>query len=105
MSKPDYTGTYHVVEQDNMDAYLAALGNISRLSYLPLLVFRRSFEWTFILKDSSWLVESNAFPAMFAECWNACNGVDHLYVQLHRIKPPPCPLCDPRHPPAHTHAH
>lgn len=36
MSKPDYSGTYHVVEQDNMDAYLAALGNISRLSYVPL---------------------------------------------------------------------
>lgn len=26
MSKPNYTGTYNMVEQDNMDAYLAALG-------------------------------------------------------------------------------
>lgn len=26
MSKPDYTGTYHMVEQKNMDAYLEVLG-------------------------------------------------------------------------------
>ncbi|XP_056142192.1 retinol-binding protein 5 [Lampris incognitus] len=25
MSKPDYSGTFHMVSQDNMDAYLAAL--------------------------------------------------------------------------------
>ncbi|GLD57365.1 retinol-binding protein 1-like protein [Lates japonicus] len=25
MSKPNYSGTYHMVEQDNMDSYLAAL--------------------------------------------------------------------------------
>lgn len=25
MSKPNYSGTFHMVEQDNMDAYLAAL--------------------------------------------------------------------------------
>ncbi|XP_014825407.1 PREDICTED: retinol-binding protein 1-like [Poecilia mexicana] len=25
MSKPNYTGTYHLVEQDNMDTYLSAL--------------------------------------------------------------------------------
>lgn len=26
MSKPDYSGTYHMVEQHNMDAYLEGLG-------------------------------------------------------------------------------
>lgn len=26
MSKPDYSGTFHMVEQENMDPYLAALG-------------------------------------------------------------------------------
>ena len=26
MSKPDYSGTYHMVEQTNMDAYLEGLG-------------------------------------------------------------------------------
>lgn len=26
MSKPNYSGTYHMAEQANMDAYLAALG-------------------------------------------------------------------------------
>lgn len=26
MSKPDYSGTYHMVEQNNMDAYLEGLG-------------------------------------------------------------------------------
>lgn len=26
MSKPNYSGTFHMVEQDNMDSYLAALG-------------------------------------------------------------------------------
>lgn len=26
MSKPNYSGTFHMVEQDNMDEYLAALG-------------------------------------------------------------------------------
>lgn len=27
MSKPDYSGTYHLVEQVNMDDYLEVLGN------------------------------------------------------------------------------
>lgn len=31
MSKPDYSGTFHMVEQENMDAYLEALGK-SRFS-------------------------------------------------------------------------
>lgn len=26
MSKPDYSGTYHMVEQHDMDAYLEGLG-------------------------------------------------------------------------------
>lgn len=26
MAKPNYTGTYHMVEQENMDTYLGALG-------------------------------------------------------------------------------
>lgn len=26
MSKPNYSGVFHMVEQDNMDAYLGALG-------------------------------------------------------------------------------
>lgn len=29
MSKPDYSGTYHLVEQRNMDAYLEGLGEAS----------------------------------------------------------------------------
>lgn len=32
MAKPNYTGTFHMVEQENMEAYLEALGN-------PLCVF------------------------------------------------------------------
>lgn len=28
MSHPDYSGTYHMVEQQNMDAYLTALGTV-----------------------------------------------------------------------------
>lgn len=28
MSKPNYSGVYHMVEQENMDAYLEALGKI-----------------------------------------------------------------------------
>lgn len=26
MAKPNYSGTYHMVEQENMDSYLEALG-------------------------------------------------------------------------------
>lgn len=26
MAKPNYSGTYHMVEQENMDSYLGALG-------------------------------------------------------------------------------
>lgn len=37
MSKPNYTGTYNMVEQDNMDSYLGALGKTSKLSLECLL--------------------------------------------------------------------
>ena len=37
MSKPNYSGTFHMVEQDNMDAYLEALGNTPFFTFLQLL--------------------------------------------------------------------
>lgn len=36
MAKPDYTGTFHMVEQENMDNYLAALGKTLTTSLLSL---------------------------------------------------------------------
>lgn len=38
MSKPNYSGTYHMVDQDNMDGYLAALGKTLRVALLSLLL-------------------------------------------------------------------
>lgn len=38
MSKPNYSGTYHTVEQENMDAYLEALGEIVASLYLHTIV-------------------------------------------------------------------
>ncbi|XP_012725754.2 retinol-binding protein 5 [Fundulus heteroclitus] len=38
MSKPNYSGTYHMVEQENMDAYLAALDINIALRKIVLLL-------------------------------------------------------------------
>lgn len=35
MSKPNYSGTFHMVEQQNMDGYLAALGK-TRIAFVPV---------------------------------------------------------------------
>lgn len=40
MSKPNYTGLYHMTSQENMDEYLKALGKMKTLLaiFLPLPV-------------------------------------------------------------------
>lgn len=69
MSKPNYTGTFHMVEQDNMDSYLAALGKTFKLAFewllwpvllLPMtnFTFRRlanTFNVT-ILRNPPWVI-------------------------------------------------
>lgn len=79
MSKPDYSGTYHLVQEINMDEYLEILGNIVCFCLLVFRNFRYLFGWTFILKASSLRVGSNISFTIFAEGPNLCNGIDYLY--------------------------
>lgn len=38
MTKPNYSGTYHMVEQENVDAYLTGLGTSLYAAYFIVLL-------------------------------------------------------------------
>lgn len=95
MSKPDYSGTYHMVEQTNMDAYLEGLGEAG----------------VFEPFSKSAVVPENAIhpPGRHFFCWaKAFNGSSVDLVSVCRcfpaagdfsaMKSSPCPSYDPNPP-------
>ena len=48
MSKPDYSGTFHMVDQENMDPYLAALGESLFMHHTLLFIDQDAFFFFFL---------------------------------------------------------
>lgn len=99
MSKPDYSGTYHMVEQHNMDAYLEGLGEAT-LDFTASLVPEHATEPPspgprFATPKSS-EESSNALISRF-------RSLSVAAAHFSAMKSPSCPFCAPLLPPTlHT---